>query len=160
MNICLENYLNSLNKCYDRSSCFIKFWSSETIARCQIHILMKKADILRKMQVATKPIAPLIFNHFSLSLSRKKVMETMRKKPNTVADLSDIRIGNVNWCKCRHCKKEAWEIDCLCCREVDAISDEEFEGILKGFVFTWIMKEIINTISLPFETKWRKITLL
>ena len=68
---------------------------------------MKKANILRKMQVTTKPIAPLIFNHFSLSLSRKKVMETMRKKPNTVADLSDIRIGNVNWCKCRHCKKEA-----------------------------------------------------
>ena len=25
------------------------------------------------------------------------------------------------WCKCRHCKNEAREIDCVCCREVDKI---------------------------------------
>ena len=54
----------------------------------------------------------------------------------SAADLSNIRIGNVDWCKCRYCKKEAREIDCLCCREVDAIPDEKFEGIAKCSVFT------------------------
>ena len=29
-----------------------------------------------------------------------------------------IRIGNLHWCKYEHCKNEAREIDCLCCREV------------------------------------------
>ena len=29
------------------------------------------------------------------------------------ADLLHIRIGNLDWCKCRHCKNEAREIDCL-----------------------------------------------
>ena len=37
----------------------------------------------------------------------------MRKKQHShasAADLSDIRIGNVDWCKCGYCKKEAREI--------------------------------------------------
>ena len=43
-----------------------------------------KAIILSKMQVTVKTFAQLIFNNFSLSLKRKKVMKTMRKKQNTV----------------------------------------------------------------------------
>ena len=43
-----------------------------------------KATILSKMQVTVKTFVQLIFNHFSLSLKRKKVMKTMRKKQNTV----------------------------------------------------------------------------
>ena len=39
----------------------------------------------------------------------------------SVANSLHIRIGNLNWCKCGHCKNEAREIDCLCCREVDAM---------------------------------------
>ena len=39
----------------------------------------------------------------------------------SAADLLHIRIGNLDWCKCRHCKNEAREIDCLCCREVNAM---------------------------------------
>ena len=39
----------------------------------------------------------------------------------TAANLSHIRIGNLDWCKCRHCKNKAREIDCLCCKEVDAM---------------------------------------
>ena len=39
----------------------------------------------------------------------------------SVADLLHIRIGNLARCKCEHCKNEAREIDCLCCREVDAM---------------------------------------
>ena len=37
------------------------------------------------------------------------------------ADLLHIRIGNLNWCKYGHCIYEAREIECICCREVDAM---------------------------------------
>ena len=33
--------------------------------------------------------------------------------PALPADLLYIRIGNLDWCKCRHYKKKAREIDCL-----------------------------------------------
>ena len=39
----------------------------------------------------------------------------------SATDLLHIRIGNLDWYKCGHCKNEAREIDCLCCREVDAM---------------------------------------
>ena len=32
----------------------------------------------------------------------------------SAADLLHNRIGSLDWCKCRHCKKEARQIDCLC----------------------------------------------
>ena len=38
------------------------------------------------------------------------------------------RAWTTNWCKWGHCKKEVREIDCLCCQEVDTISEEKFEG--------------------------------
>ena len=45
---------------------------------------MKKVIILKKIQVKMKTFAPPFFNHFSLSLKRKKrvVMRAMRKKLN------------------------------------------------------------------------------
>ena len=39
----------------------------------------------------------------------------------SVTDLLHVRIGNLDWYKCGHCKNEAREIHCLCCREVDAM---------------------------------------
>lgn len=39
-----------------------------------------------------------------------------------------LRIGNLDWCTCSNCKFESREIDCLCCKEVNAISDEQFSG--------------------------------
>ena len=39
----------------------------------------------------------------------------------SAANLLHIRIGNLDWCKCRHCKNEARERDFFCCREVDAM---------------------------------------
>ena len=45
-------------------------------------------------------------------------MRDMTKKLNI---FTLIRIGNLDWCKCRRCKNEAREIDCLGCREVDAM---------------------------------------
>ena len=37
------------------------------------------------------------------------------------ADLLHIRTGCLDWCRCRHCKNRASKIDCLCCREEDAM---------------------------------------
>ena len=39
----------------------------------------------------------------------------------SAANLLHIRKGNLDQCKYGHCKNEAREIDCLCCRELDAI---------------------------------------
>ena len=88
--------------------------------------LMNKVVILKKIQVAMKTFVPPFFDHFSLSLSRKKrvvMMRAMRKKLNiaiyaSATDLLHIRIGNLNWYKCGHCKNEARETDCICCREI------------------------------------------
>ena len=50
--------------------------------RRQIYILMKKVIILRKIKAITKTFASAFFNHFSLSLNRKRrvIMRAMRKK--------------------------------------------------------------------------------
>ena len=46
--------------------------------------LIEKVIILRKTQVTMKTFAPSFFNHYNLSLKRKKhvVMKAMRKKLN------------------------------------------------------------------------------
>lgn len=38
------------------------------------------------------------------------------------------RTGNILWCNCTQCSVEQREIDCLCCQEVPAISEEQFDG--------------------------------
>ena len=47
-------------------------------------------------------------------------MRAIRKKTEHIhasdADLLHIRIGNLDWCKCGHCKNETRGIDCLCRR--------------------------------------------
>ena len=91
---------------------------------------MKKVIILKKIQEAMKSYVPQFINHFSLSLNRKKrvvmIAESHEKKTKYIhasatADLLHIRIGNLSRYKCGHGKNEAREIDCLCCRELDAI---------------------------------------
>ena len=49
------------------------------------------------------------------------VMRAMRKKHiyASAADLLHIGVGNLNRCKCGHCRNEAREIDCLYCREIE-----------------------------------------
>ena len=51
-------------------------------------------------------------------------MRAMTKKTKHIyalpADSLHIRRGNLDWCKCGHCKNEARERDCLCSREVNA----------------------------------------
>ena len=49
-------------------------------------------------------------------------MRAMRMKQNnyaSAANLLHIRIRNLDWRKCRHCKNEAREIDCLCLRVIE-----------------------------------------
>ena len=42
----------------------------------------------------------------------------------------EISAGNKNWCQCGLCSEnEEREIDCLCCRVVDAIEDKKFTGL-------------------------------
>ena len=62
---------------------------------------MKKVIILKKIQVAMKAFAPPFFNHFSLSLNRKKhvVMRALRKTKHIHASALDLlhnRIGNLD----------------------------------------------------------------
>ena len=63
-------------------------------------------------------------------------METMRKKQKTVTlpglqQLIYQILGLERWIGANAgiAKKEGRELDCLCWREVDVISDEKFEGI-------------------------------
>ena len=80
---------------------------------------MKKVIILRKIQVTVKAFAPPFFNHFSLSLNKKKHGNESHEKETkhihaSAGDLLPIRTGNLNCCKCGHCRNEAREINCLC----------------------------------------------
>ena len=60
-------------------------------------------------------------------LNRKSRLECELQEKKTkhihasAADLLHFRIGNLDWCKCGLCKNKAREIDCLCCREVNAM---------------------------------------
>ena len=38
------------------------------------------------------------------------------------------RVGHIGWSPCGNCREESREVDCLCRREVYAISDEQFSG--------------------------------
>ena len=38
------------------------------------------------------------------------------------------RVGNTSWCSCEKCCIETREVDCLCCKEVPAISEKQFEN--------------------------------
>ena len=40
------------------------------------------------------------------------------------------RVGNKEWCQCKCCVVEKRAIDCLCCQEESAISEDKFEGLL------------------------------
>ena len=81
--------------------------------RYHIFILMKKVSILRK---------PFQFDNVFEKTCDNECHEKQTKHIRaSAADLLHIRIGNLDWCKCGHCKNEAREIDCICCREVNAM---------------------------------------
>lgn len=45
-----------------------------------------------------------------------------------------VRVNSKDWCSCENCEVEVREIDCLCCCEIDAISEDKFEGVLNLFL--------------------------
>ena len=82
----------------------------------------KESDYSEKNACYIKSFSPPFLKHFSLSLKRKKHGSRQKETKHThasAANLLHIRIGNLAWCKCRHCKNEVRAIDCLCCREMD-----------------------------------------
>ena len=49
--------------------------------------------------------------------------------PNQGTNTQELdRVTRNNWCLCNECRKEKREIDCLCCHDVTAISDSQYEG--------------------------------
>ena len=38
--------------------------------------------------------------------------------------ISNIKIGNLEWCQCQECKIEEKEIDCFCCQKVAALNSK------------------------------------
>ena len=80
--------------------------------QCQIYILMKKMIILRKIQ----------FEPEQKKTCGNEGYEKETKHIHVRAGNSlHIRIGNLDWYKCRHCKNEGSKVDFLCCREEDAM---------------------------------------
>ena len=85
--------------------------------RCQIYI--NEVIVLKKIQVTMKTFAPPFFQPLKFVPEQKKTCgnESHEKETKRIyasaSDLLHIRIGNLSWCKCGHCKNEAREIDCL-----------------------------------------------
>ena len=49
--------------------------------------------------------------------------------PNQETNTHELdRATRNNWCLCNKCRKEERETDCLCCRDVTAISESQYEG--------------------------------
>ena len=60
--------------------------------------------------------------------SQEGSSQTQKENTFLINHRENIRVGKIEWCTCKNCRVESREIDCLCCREVDAISDEQFSG--------------------------------
>ena len=121
--------MNLLNRCYDRFSSFTKFWSSKRNIENTKSDLYFNEESYYSEEIAdeVKTFLPPFFNDFCLSLEQKKTCGNERHEKETqhihafAADLLYVRKKNLDWCKCWHCINAAREIDCLCCREVDAM---------------------------------------
>ena len=87
-------------------------------------------------------------------------MRAMREKTKYIhasaADLLHIRKGNLDWCKCGHCKNEAREIDCLCCRELDTMLIASASILVRrgsiAFVDIWPTVSHASLLYLPTVT--------
>ena len=41
---------------------------------------------------------------------------------------SPSRLNDLNWCKCRECAIMETDLECVCCQELNEVSDEKLEG--------------------------------
>ena len=54
--------------------------------------------------------------------------QTQKENIFLINHLENLLVEKTEWCTCKNGRAESREIDCLCCREVDEISDEQFSG--------------------------------
>ena len=73
------------------------------------------ATLSKRLQYKCFPVNIYFYRTPPVTTSETKHIQA------SAADLLDIRIGNLDWCKWRNRKNEAREIEDLCCREVDAM---------------------------------------
>ena len=59
---------------------------------------------------------------------QKGISQTQKENIFPINHWENLWFGKIEWCTCKNCRAETWEIDCLSCREVDAITDEQFSG--------------------------------
>ena len=92
--------------------------------QCQIYI-NEETDYSEENTSDNEDFRSTIFQPFTFDSEQKKTCGNERHEKETkhihasTANLLHIRIGNIDWCKCGHCKNEARKIDCLCCREIE-----------------------------------------
>ena len=54
--------------------------------------------------------------------------QTQKENIFLINHWKNLDVGKIKWCMCKNCRAESQEIDCLCCREVNEVSDEQFSG--------------------------------
>ena len=97
---------------FDSFSSFIKFWSSErNTENGTSDLYFNKERNYSKESISV----------FKKTCGKEGHEKETKRIYASAGDLLHIRIGNLDWCKCGHCKNEAKEIDRLCCREVNAM---------------------------------------
>ena len=88
----------------------------------------EESDYSQENTIGNEDFRSAVLQPFQFEPEQKKTCgnENHEKKTKhthaSSVDLLHNRIGNLDWCKCGHCKNEAREIDCLCYREVDALA--------------------------------------
>ena len=50
---------------------------------------------------------------------------------DSLEPIVESRAGNLDWCSCGNCRVMGRDIDSVCCREVNAIPEESFKGMLR-----------------------------
>ena len=57
------------------------------------------------------------------------MLDQVNKGPNQETNTHELdRVTRNNQCLCNECHEEETEIDCLCCLDVTAISESQYEG--------------------------------
>ena len=74
--------------------------------------------------------------HYQFKPEKENVEDTLdnvgsvliNNDPNQETNTRGLdRVTRNSWCLCSECRKEEREIDCLCCRDVTAISESQYK---------------------------------
>lgn len=60
------------------------------------------------------------------------------------------RLKQLNWCNCNKCQIMETEIECICCGELNEITEEKFEGMKQNILCilsTIIVSSFLSTIT-------------